>query len=138
MSGSRRFLLVASILLLVAFGALVALASGSHDGGSKTPAVIDMDEADEVVDQLNHAGGSGETRHAGDDAEDEAEGPDQPITGLDLERASAVALTFTGGGRVTGTEIEDEESYYEIEVTRDDGSQIDVQVDEAFNVVGTD
>ena len=30
----------------------------------------------------------------------------------------------------------DEESYYEVEVTRDDGSQIDVQLDRQFNVVG--
>jgi uncharacterized membrane protein YkoI len=73
-----------------------------------------------------------------DDADDRNEGPDIPITGPDLDRASAVALDFTGEGRVTGTEIEDEESYYEVEVTLDDGSEVDVQLDEEFNVVGTD
>ncbi len=72
------------------------------------------------------------------DADDSAEGPDIPITGADLERATAVALDFTGEGRVTATEIEDEESYYEVEVTLDDGSEVDVQLDEDFNVVGTD
>ena len=61
---------------------------------------------------------------------------EQPITGSALEEASKVALDHTGGGRVTGTEIGDEESFYEVEVTRDDGSQIDVQLDESFNVVG--
>ncbi len=70
--------------------------------------------------------------------EDAAEGPDVPITGDDLERASDVAIAFTGEGRVTATDIEDEESYYEVEVTLDDGSEVDVQLDEAFNVVGTD
>ena len=65
----------------------------------------------------------------GDDASD------TPITSPDLERASAVALEHTGGGRVTGTEVGDEESYYEVEVTLDDGSQVDVQLDEGFNVV---
>ena len=30
----------------------------------------------------------------------------------------------------------DEESYYEVEVTMDDGTQIDVQLDENFTVVG--
>ena len=30
----------------------------------------------------------------------------------------------------------DEESYYEVEVTRADGSQVDVQLDRGFNVVG--
>lgn len=73
-----------------------------------------------------------------DGTEDSNEGPDVAITGPDLERASAVALEFTGEGRVTATEIEDEESYYEVEVTRDDGSEVDVQLDESFNVVGTD
>jgi uncharacterized membrane protein YkoI len=59
-----------------------------------------------------------------------------PITGTDLDRASAAALESTGGGRVTETEVGDEESYYEVEVTLDDGSQVDVQLDRGFNVVG--
>ncbi|MCA1735574.1 MAG: hypothetical protein LC739_05515, partial [Actinobacteria bacterium] len=70
--------------------------------------------------------------------EDAAEGPDIPITGPDLDRASQAALAYLGEGVVTETEIEDEESYYEIEVTLDDGRQVDVQLDESFNVVGTD
>jgi len=37
---------------------------------------------------------------------------------------------------VTGTEVGDEESYYEVEVTLDGGGQVDVQLDEGFNVVG--
>ena len=61
---------------------------------------------------------------------------DQPITGPALEKASKAALDHTGGGRVTETEAGDEESYYEVEVTLDDGSQVDVQLDENFNVVG--
>ena len=58
-----------------------------------------------------------------------------PITGTDLQHASQVALTHTGQGRVTGTEVGDEESYYQIEVTLDNGSQIDVQLDKDFHVV---
>jgi uncharacterized membrane protein YkoI len=68
---------------------------------------------------------------------DAAEGPDTPITGGALQRATEAALAETGGGRVTGTEVGDEESYYEVEVTRDDGSQVDVQLDEDFAVVGS-
>jgi hypothetical protein len=66
---------------------------------------------------------------SGDDSE-------KAITGSALEGASAAALDATGGGQVTGTEVGDEESYYEVEVTRDDGSQTDVQLDRQFNVVG--
>lgn len=61
---------------------------------------------------------------------------EKPISGDALERASAAALDHTGGGKVTETEVGDEESYYEVEVTRPDGSQVDVQLDEEFNVVG--
>jgi uncharacterized membrane protein YkoI len=61
---------------------------------------------------------------------------DRPITGAALDQASAAALEHTGGGRVTETEVGDEDSYYEVEVTTDDGRQIDVQLDKNFHVVG--
>jgi hypothetical protein len=61
---------------------------------------------------------------------------EQPISGSALEQAEAAALEHTGGGSVTDTEMGDEESFYEVEVTRDDGSQVDVQLDRSFNVVG--
>jgi hypothetical protein len=66
------------------------------------------------------------------------DGSERPIGGAALDRASAAALDHTGGGRVTDTEVGDEESYYEVEVTRDDGSQVDVQLDRGFQVVGSD
>ena len=69
--------------------------------------------------------------------EDDAEGPDTPITGAALEQASAAALEHLGGGTVTETEVGDEESYYEVEVSID-GREVDVQLDEEFNVVGTE
>lgn len=65
----------------------------------------------------------------GDDTE-------KPITGSALDKASAAALEHTGGGAVSETEVGDEESFYEIEVTLDDGSQVDVQVNRDFAVVG--
>ena len=64
------------------------------------------------------------------------DGTETSITGEELDRASAAALEHTGGGQVSETEVGDEESYYEVEVTRDDGSQVDVQLDRSFQVVG--
>ena len=61
-----------------------------------------------------------------------------PITGDALDKASAAALAHTGEGRVTETEVGDEDSYYEVEVTLDDGSQVDVQLDEDFAVVSSE
>lgn len=61
---------------------------------------------------------------------------DHPITGPALGRASAAALAYTHGGRVTETENGDEESQYEVEVTLANGRQVDVQLDASFAVVG--
>jgi len=63
---------------------------------------------------------------------------ERPITGPALARARAAALEHTGGGRVTATEVGDEESLYEVEVTLDDGRQVDVQLDGDFAVVGSE
>ena len=87
-----------------------------------------------AVALLAIAGGGVAIAAGGDD--DDAS--DTPITGAALDRAEAAALAHTGGGRVTGTEVGDEESRYEVEVTLADGSQVDVQLDERFKVVGSE
>jgi hypothetical protein len=65
------------------------------------------------------------------------ESSEQQATGPGIEEAKSVALEHTNGGRVTGTEIGDEEGYYEVEVTLDDGSQVDVHLDRDLNVLST-
>jgi uncharacterized membrane protein YkoI len=105
---------------------------------------VQLDENFNVVGTEDEVGGDEEA--TGDDevgsedddaAEDSSEGDSEaPIPGPDIDRASAAALDHLGGGRVTETEVGDEESYYEVEVTFDDGRQVDVQLDENFNVVG--
>jgi uncharacterized membrane protein YkoI len=62
----------------------------------------------------------------------------RPIPAADLEQAQRAALEETGGGTVSETEADDEEIKYEVEVTLDNGTQVDVQLDENFRVVGTD
>lgn len=63
---------------------------------------------------------------------------DGELTGADLDRASRVALEAVGEGEVTETEVGDEEGAYEIEVTKADGSQVDVHLDESFEVISLD
>jgi len=63
---------------------------------------------------------------------------DTPITGPALQQASDAALNFIGEGTVTDTEVGDEESLYEVEITLPDGTEVDVQLDENFNVVGSE
>ena len=62
---------------------------------------------------------------------------EQQATGPGIEKAKSVALDQTNGGRVTGTEVGDEEGYYEVEVIRADGSQVDVHLDRNFNSLST-
>jgi uncharacterized membrane protein YkoI len=66
------------------------------------------------------------------------DGAEKAISGGALDRASKAALAHTGGGKVTDTEVGDEESYYEVEVTKPDGGQVDVQLDRDFQVVGAE
>ena len=61
---------------------------------------------------------------------------DQPITGPALEKASQAALEHTGGGTVTETEVGDDGAAYGVEVRLDDGRQVEVNLDENFNVIG--
>ena len=78
---------------------------------------------------------AGATAAAAAGGDDDA--TERAITGGALDRAEAAALADTPG-KVTETEVGDEESYYEVEVTRDDGSQVDVQLDRDFRVVGSE
>jgi uncharacterized membrane protein YkoI len=78
------------------------------------------------------AGGAAIAGAAGGD--DDA--TERAISGSALEKAKAAALADTPG-KVTETEVGDEESYYEVEVTRADGSQVDVQLDRDFNVASS-
>ena len=75
-------------------------------------------------------GGTGVALGTGGD-----DGSGQPITGSALQKAKAAALAETGGGRVTASEIRDEEGYYEVEVVRDDGSPVDVHLNRDFSVI---
>jgi len=65
------------------------------------------------------------------------DGSERSISGQALDKASAAALEETGGGKVTETEVGDEEGAYEVEVTRADGSQVDVHLDKGFNVLSS-
>jgi uncharacterized membrane protein YkoI len=55
-------------------------------------------------------------------------------TGPGMEKAKSVALEHVNG-RVTATEFQDEEGYYEVEVTKPDGTQVDVHLDKNYNVL---
>ncbi len=66
---------------------------------------------------------------------DHNEQDNRSITGATLEQATAAALQHTGEGRVLGIELGDDEGVYEVDVTLDDGSEVEVYLNEDFEVV---
>lgn len=63
---------------------------------------------------------------------------DTPLTVTDLDRATQAALEHTGGGTVIESELGDDGAAYGIEIRKDDGSVVEVNLDESFNVIGSE
>jgi uncharacterized membrane protein YkoI len=61
---------------------------------------------------------------------------DRPLTGATLAQAEAAALAHTGGGTVVETEVGDDGAAYGVEVRLEDGTQVEVMLDESFRVIG--
>lgn len=82
--------------------------------------------------------GIGLAKGGDDDGAGEATDSDQPLTGTDRDRAAAAALEAVGGGTVTEVEIGDDGAAYGVEIRAEDGSQVEVMLDAAFAVIGTE
>ena len=63
---------------------------------------------------------------------------DRPLQGRAFDRATAAALQEVGEGTVTETEVGDDGAAYGVEIRLDDGSQVEVELDESFDVTGTE
>jgi hypothetical protein len=93
---------------LVAGIAGVALATGLAGGGIAVGAAVEDDE-------------------------------DVTVTGPDADRATAAALEATGGGQSRSVERDEEGNrVWEVEITKADGTQVEVNLDGAYGVVGTE
>ncbi len=91
-------------------------------------------ENDGVAQEVTISAQTGEVLSVKEDEEVK----DVPIIGTALEQASAAALAHIGEGRVTDSEIGDEEGYYEIEIRLNNGREADVHLDEKFKVLSTE
>jgi len=63
---------------------------------------------------------------------------DQPIAGNSRQRATQAALEHVGEGTVIETEVGDDGAAYGVEIRLHDGSVVEVELDENFNVSGTE
>jgi uncharacterized membrane protein YkoI len=84
-----------------------------------------------VVAMLLALGGAGIAYANGGDSEEQ-------LTGPEAEKAKSAAIAAVGGGTVTEVERDDGNGTgaFEVEVTREDGSQLEVHLDGDYNVVG--
>ena len=67
-----------------------------------------------------------------------AGGDDRALRGSAYERATAAALEHVGEGTVTETESGDDGAAYEVEIRRPDGTQVEVELDAGFDVIGSE
>jgi hypothetical protein len=64
-------------------------------------------------------------------------GSDETISGPAASKAAAAAVKAVGGGKALEVELQDDGAgVYEVEVRREDGSQIEVHLDAQFQSVG--
>jgi uncharacterized membrane protein YkoI len=84
-----------------------------------------------VVAMLVALGGAGIAYANGGDSEEQ-------LTGPEAEKAKSAAIAAVGGETVNEVEPDDANGTgaFEVEVTREDGSQLEVHLDGAYNVVG--
>jgi hypothetical protein len=61
---------------------------------------------------------------------------DRPISGEARDKCIAAALAEHPGGTVTETEVGDDGAAYEVEIRREDGSQVEVQLNGDCQVIG--
>jgi Peptidase propeptide and YPEB domain len=84
-----------------------------------------------AVAMLLALGGAGIAYANGGDSEEQ-------LTGPEAQKAKSAAIAAVGGGTVTELERDDGNGTgaFEVEVTREDGSQLEVHLDGGHNVVG--
>jgi hypothetical protein len=84
-----------------------------------------------AVAMLLALGGAGIAYANGGDSEEQ-------VTGPEAQKAKSAAIAAVGGGTVTEVERDDGNGtgVFEVEVTRDDGSQLEVHLDGGYDVVG--
>jgi uncharacterized membrane protein YkoI len=84
-----------------------------------------------VAAMLLALGGAGIAYANGGDSEEQ-------VTGPKADEAKNAAIAAVGGGTVSEVERDDGNGTgaFEVEVTRNDGSQLEVHLDRGYNVVG--
>ena len=79
------------------------------------------------------------TEDSASSADDVQRGTETPLTGATAEKVKAAALAETGGGTIDRVETDaDGNAAYEAHITKTDGTNVTIYVNEQFEVVGTE
>ncbi len=112
---------------MMGIAALVALALG----GAALAQAGDSGETDKGarVQERSDDGDRGESKS-------ESESGEESVTGSGADKAKAAALKITGGGTANSVERDNENgAVWEVEVTKTDGSTVDVRLDQGYDLV---
>jgi uncharacterized membrane protein YkoI len=122
-----------------------ALAGAQSGGGSNAQTVQEQGEASEPggaensatdTDNVQDENGKDDAQE-GDTGGKDDEG-DQKLTGDTATKAAAAAEAKTGGKAGQMERDTEKGATYEVEVTKTDGSKVDVRLDDQFKVVAVD
>jgi hypothetical protein len=155
----KKLLMGLAALAALAVGGS-ALANAAQGGGSTPPAASGTQTADtpepgdkpDGNEQGEHADGNQQGEHA------DGNEPSDQVTGADAQKAKDAAIAATSGGKVNEVSAEHADGgkadtpepgdtpdpayasqiAYSVEVAKTDGSVVDVQLDKAFKVLGTE
>jgi uncharacterized membrane protein YkoI len=140
----KKIVLGVAALAALALGgsAIAGAASGGTDSPAQTPAAAPENsgtDTDNVQDE-NGKDDATEGSEKGDGAgSDQGDASDKPVAAANAERARQAALAETGGGKAGNVEADNEKgASYDVEVTKTDGTTVDVQLDDQFKVVAVD
>lgn len=108
-------------------------------GSGATPTPLAGDDRDDDDDSRGSDATPTPVPGSGRDDSADDSTRDDDLTGADYDQAAAAALAAAGGGTVTDADRSDDAGVaYEVDVRLDDGTEVDVDLDQAFGVVRTD
>jgi len=136
--------------IIIAGGAIAVLLAGGigygiaeandDDDDDRVPRVTEpAEQSSQNTDDDLPDGDDGDRPQGRIDLRDDDDDRDD-LTGETLQKAADAALKRTGGGTVTDAEKADRDDRhaYEVEVTMDDGRQVDIDLDKSFTIVDVD
>jgi uncharacterized membrane protein YkoI len=131
----RKILLGLTALAALALGG--AALAGAAPSGGKDKAVQEQSQA--VENESDDANEGSERDDANEDSErDDREDADKPVTATAASRAQEAAVANTGGKAGEVTLDSDKGATYEVEVTKANGNEAEVYLDDQFKVVTVD